>query len=83
MRLNLATLDFGDITGFKTVVSVCLNLKKRFQCQECLFLFSDIIFLICLTSSVFVFSELRKWICRLLKGSVKKGDESPGRYSIV
>ena len=29
MRKNLAALSFGDITGFKTVVSVCLTVNKK------------------------------------------------------
>lgn len=49
-------------------------LQKIFQ-TEALYV-SDLIFLVCLTSTVFIFSEFRKWFSRVKERARRESDES-------
>ena len=59
VEVNLATLSFGDITGFKTVVSVCL-IHCSADCQYVCFRIIDALtsFFLIFTITAFIYLSI-------------------------
>lgn len=48
-----------------------------------LLFFSDLVFLVCLTSTVFIFSEIRKWFSRAKERAIKAPGEKDLPYDSI